>query len=191
MRIYILLGHPNDTSFNGALADAYEAAAIAAGHEVRRQNLGALHFDAVAAPHAPGGGDAGQADNPDLRASQDNLAWCERFVLIYPMWWGHVPALLKGWMEHVLTPGFAFRYHKSDPWWDRLLKGRTAHLIRTSTAPALYARLWYRDCDLVCLKRAVLGYCGVRAVKVRRIGSVGALDATARAKAIDAVARMA
>jgi NAD(P)H dehydrogenase (quinone) len=189
MRIFMLLGHPAATSFNAALADAYETAALAAGHDVRRQNVGALDFDPGALPSAPSA-PTGEAMGADLLASQAHLAWCERFVLIYPMWWGHVPARLKGWMEHVLTPGFAFRYHDQGTGWDSLLSGRTAHLIRTSDAPVFYARLWYRDSDLVCIRRAVLGYCGVKTVRVRRIGRVGAMDAAARARAIAAVARM-
>lgn len=189
MRIFILLGHPNGESFNGLLTDVYEQAAIARGHEVRRLDLGELHFNPALMPHAP----AEEAPPParaDLRQSQSDLAWCDRLVLVYPMWWGHVPALLKSWFEHVLTAGFAFRYHDKDPWWDKLLAGREAHLIRTCDAPSLYARLWYRDADILCLRRAVLGFCGIKVRKVLRIGRVKYLDAKGRQRAIASVAAM-
>jgi len=45
MNIYILLAHPDKTSFNGKLADAYEEALVAKGHNVRRQNIGDMQFD--------------------------------------------------------------------------------------------------------------------------------------------------
>lgn len=187
MRIFILLGHPDTESFNGEIADAYEVAARAAGHEVRRQDVGALAFD----PLLPHGYKAPVPLEPDLVAAQENLAWCERFVLVYPMWWGSMPALLKGWFDRVLLPGFAFKYHDADPWWDRYLTGKTAHIIATSDCPALYARFWYRDGDLIGLKRAILGFCGIKTVKTRRIGRVKYLDRAARDKAIEAVAAMA
>ncbi len=189
MRIFILLGHPSSQSFNGALADAYAEAARAAGHEVRRQDLGWIDFDPGAIPRATTG-DAPPPDAADLRAAQTNLAWCERFVLVYPMWWGSMPARLKSWFEQVLTPGFAFRYHANDPMWDALLGGREAHILRTSDAPALYARFVYHDCDIVCLRRAILGFCGIRTRRVLRIGGVGRMRPAARKRAIARARRM-
>ena len=47
MKIYLLLGHPDTETLNGTLADTYEAEALKKGHEVRRQNLGAMHFDPI------------------------------------------------------------------------------------------------------------------------------------------------
>ncbi|WP_443969516.1 NAD(P)H-dependent oxidoreductase [Sphingobium sp. CR28] len=186
MRIFIVLGHPDGESFNAALANAYEAAARAAGHEVRRQDIGALRFDPVL--------HQGYKDlpplEPDLAESQASLLWCERLVLIYPMWWGGFPALLKGWLDRVLTPGFAFLYHKKGPGWDRHLSGREAHVISTSDCPALYARLWYRNADFTMLARAILGFCGIRVTQRLRIGRVKFLDAAARDKAIGRVCAM-
>ncbi|MBB5984465.1 NAD(P)H-dependent oxidoreductase [Sphingobium lignivorans] len=187
MRIFILLGHPDAASFNGRIADAYEAAARAAGHEVRRQDVGALAFDPILR--------RGHRDpppvEPDVAAAQQALMWCERFVLVYPMWWGGMPALLKGWIDRVLMPGFAFRYHDADPWWDRHLAGRTAHIISTCDCPVLYARWRYRDCDFTGLRHAILGFCGMRTARTKRIGRVKFLDAAAREGALAGVARMA
>lgn len=131
MRIYILLAHPDRDSFNGRLADAYEAAAIARGHEVRRQNLGEMTFD----PVLWHGYRRIQPLEPDLVAGQQNITWCEKWVIFYPIWWGAVPALLKGFFDRALYSDFAYRYHDKDPFWDKLLKGRSAHVITASDAP--------------------------------------------------------
>jgi putative NADPH-quinone reductase len=183
MRIFVLMGHPETDSFNGALADAYVAAARRAGHEVRRQDLGRLAFDPVLR--------GGYADppplEPDLIAAQDNLLWCERFMLFYPMWWGGMPALLKGWFDRVLLPSFAFDYHETGSGWDKRLAGRTAQIVSTCDCPVFYARLWYRNSDFTCLKRAILGFCGVKTERILRIGRVKLLDAAARQKAIGKV----
>lgn len=47
MKIYVLLGHPDPESFNGQIAEAYKAAALAKGHEVRLQKLGEMRFDPI------------------------------------------------------------------------------------------------------------------------------------------------
>ena len=165
MRIYLLLGHPDRNSFNGALADAYEGAARAAGHEVRRQNLGEMTFD----PILWHGYRTIQALEPDLLTAQDNITWCEHWVLIYPIWWGSVPALLKGFFDRALYAGFAYRYHDNDPMWDGLLTGRSAQVITTSDAPRLWTFLAYRNSDLGTVKYATLRFCGVKPVKVTRL----------------------
>lgn len=165
MRIYLLLAHPDRNSFNGALADAYEDEALAAGHEVRRQNLGELAFD----PILHHGYHAIQPLEPDLQAAHDNILWCEHWVMFYPVWWGSVPALLKGFFDRALYSGFAYRYHPSDPLWDGLLKGRSARIVTTSDAPSIWTLLAYRNSDLGTVKRATLGFCGIHPVRVLRL----------------------
>lgn len=168
MKIYLLLAHPDKDTFNGQLADAYEAAARRNGHEVRRQNLGELHFD----PILWKGYKQIQELEPDLRQAQDNISWCQHWVIVYPVWWGSVPALLKGFFDRVLCSGFAYQYHLRGPFWDKLLKGRSAHLITTSDAPALWLWWQYHNSDVNTVRRATLNFCGIAPVAVTRIGRV-------------------
>jgi len=172
MRIYVLVGHPDRDSFNTALADAYCAAAVAAGHDVRRQHLADLAFD----PILHHGYRQIQQLEPDLVEAQQNILWCERWVIFYPVWWGNVPALLKGFFDRTLIAEFAYRYHENDPLWDRLLKGRTAHIVTTSDAPALFLRFVYRNGDVDVVKRATLEFCGFSPVKVTRISPMRYFD---------------
>lgn len=168
MRIYLLLAHPDSSSFNGALADAYEQAAQEKGHDVRRQNLGDLSFD----PILRKGYKVVQDLEPDLVAAQEHIKWCQHWVIIYPVWWGSVPALLKGFFDRVLLPGFAYRPHDHDPFWDKLLTGRTAHIVTTSDAPSLWLRLQYWNSDVNTVRNATLNYCGFSSVKVARLGQM-------------------
>lgn len=165
MRLYVLVGHPDGTSFNSALADAYCAAASLKGHEVRRQDLAKMSFD----PILHHGYNVIQPLEPDLLAAQQNISWCERWVIFYPVWWGNVPALLKGFFDRTLVAEFAYRYHDKDPLWDKLLKGRSAHIITTSDAPALFLRFFYRNGDIDAVKRATLQFCGFSPVQVTRV----------------------
>lgn len=186
MRIYVLLGHPDTDSFNGALADAYCAAATAAGHEIRRHNIGELDFD----PILHHGYRRVQPLEVDLIAAQANLSWCERWVIVYPVWWGNVPALLKGFIDRTLYSEFAYRYHDTDPFWDKLLKGRSGHIVTTSDAPSAWLWLQYRNSDLNAVRRATMEFCGVSPVRVTRIDRVKNLDLNQRQDWLKRIAKM-
>jgi len=164
MKIYLLLAHPDSGSLNAAFADAYELAALEKGHEVRRQNLGELRFDPILWQND----ETAQALEPDLQKAQENILWCEHWVIFYPIWWGSVPALFKGFLDRTLYAGFAYEYHKTDPLWDKLLKGRSAHIFTTCDAPWWWILFAYRNSDLNMVKRAVLQFCGISPVKATR-----------------------
>jgi NAD(P)H dehydrogenase (quinone) len=70
---------------------------------------------------------------PDLLKFQENVRWCTTYVTVFPIWWSDTPALLKGLVDRVWTPGFAFNFRKGlIPGWYRRLKGRRARVIVTS-----------------------------------------------------------
>ena len=106
-RITIIDGHPDPrrARFVHALSDSYAAGAEAAGHEVRRIEVAALRFALLA---ERSDWEHGQVPE-DIAAAQDAISWAEHLVILYPLWLGDVPALLKGFFEQALRPGFAFR----------------------------------------------------------------------------------
>lgn len=163
-RIYLLLAHPDARSFDAAMADAYEAEALARGHEVRRQNLGDMDFD----PTLWRGYKERQGLEPDLKTAQENILWCSHWVIVYPMWWGSYPARFKGFLDRTLLPGFAFKYRDDSPLPEQLLKGRSAQLLITSDAPTAWIRLVYQNADVNSLRQATLSFCGFKPVNVRR-----------------------
>lgn len=136
-RILVLNGRPGGASFCRALAERYAQAAIDAGHEVRLCHVDDLGLDLEApdygAARASGGRAPGWAG-----ALQDDLAWCEHWTIVTPMWWGGPPAALKTAIDRTLLPGFAFRYG-GGPNPQPLLRGRTARVLLTSDTPAA----WY------------------------------------------------
>jgi len=166
--ILILLGHPDRDSLCGALAHNYAIAAGAAGHRVRLIALGELAFD----PVLHHGYHQVQPLEPGLEDAAEAIRACDHLVLVYPTWWGGMPALLKGFFDRVLLPGFAFRYRRDSLWWDRLLAGRSARVITTLDTPPWYYRWIYRDPGIAQVRATILEFCGIRPVRVSRLGVV-------------------
>ena len=138
-KIFLLLGHPDSVGMCTEIADTYEKEAQSAGHEVVRMNIGAMRFD----PILHRGYRAMQELEPDLVRFQELVHWADHFVIVYPVWWVGMPALLKGLFDRAWLPGSAFRYIKTKAgertiFWHRLFRGKTAHIFMTSgTQPFL------------------------------------------------------
>lgn len=108
---------------------------------------------------------------PDLLEAQRLIQWSEHIVLVHPVWWGSVPALLKGFLDRTFLPGFAFKKHEGSlTRWDKLLKGRSAHIIATADQPAWFYRLRYNRPSHHMLKGLLFEFCGVRPVKSTFLG---------------------
>lgn len=138
-KIFLLLGHPDKVGLCNEIADAYEKSARAAGHTVTRLNISEMQFD----PILHQGYRARQELEPDLVRFQTLVMGCDHFVIIHPIWWVGMPALLKGLFDRAWLPGSAFRYIKMKSgkrtiFWNRLMRGKTARIIVTSgTQPLL------------------------------------------------------
>lgn len=172
-KILIIMGHPNKETLCGSLAESYKKGAIKSGAEVREIFVSDLKFDPIL--HL--GYKEIQDLEPDLVDAQELIKWAEHLVFVYPTWWATMPALLKGFIDRTFLPGFAFKYRENSSLWDKFLIGKTARLIITMDAPAWYNFLFYGNAGQKAMKRATLGFCGIKPVKVTTIGSVKMLKA--------------
>jgi NAD(P)H dehydrogenase (quinone) len=164
----MILGHPNNESFCASLADAYCKGAENSRVEIRRINLADLNFDT----NLHKGYKEIQTLEPDLEKAQQDILWAEHIVFVYPIWWATMPALLKGFLDRVFLPGFAFKYKKDSPWWDKLLKGKSARLITTMDAPLLYFWMVYFNAGHKAMKKATLEFCGIKPVNITSFSQV-------------------
>jgi NAD(P)H dehydrogenase (quinone) len=167
-RILVVLGHPANDSFCGAIADSYITGAKASGHEIQFLPLGNLSFD----PVLHNGYGSIQELEPDLVAAQAAITWAQHIVFVYPIWWGAMPALLKGFIDRVFLPGFAFKYRVGSVFWDRLLSGRSAHLLVTMDTPPWYFRWVYRMPGHNQMKRTILEFSGIKPVTISSFGPI-------------------
>jgi putative NADPH-quinone reductase len=167
-RILLILGHPQRDSFCGAIANSYMEGAKAAGNEVQLIVLGNLSFD----PLLHDGYAKIQELEPDLVAGQAAITWAQHIVFVYPIWWGAMPALLKGFIDRIFLPGFAFKYREGSQFWDRLLLGRSARLLVTMDTPPWYFRWVYRMPGHNQMKRTILEFSGIKPVTISSFGPI-------------------
>jgi putative NADPH-quinone reductase len=179
--ITIIQGHPDPDQghFGHVLAAAYRRAAEQAGHEVRLITVAELDFPLL---RSKAEWDRGEPPS-GIREAQQAIAWADHLLICYPLWLGTMPALLKGFLEQALRPGFAIG--KSDdprkPWSERLV-GKSARIVITMGMPGWAYRWWYRAHSLKSLERNILAFCGIKPVHATLVGMVEELDDKGRAK---------
>jgi NAD(P)H dehydrogenase (quinone) len=117
MRLHIVFCHPSHRSFSHAVLEAFRQGLAAAGHTHTLSDLYAIGFEPLLdeaeylretslAPAVP--------PPPDVRAEQALVDGADALVLVFPLWWSDVPAMLKGWFDRVLTNGWAYSYVGDD-----------------------------------------------------------------------------
>lgn len=185
-KILVINGHPDSLSFCSALTDAYIEGGTSSHAQIKRLDVGQLSFN----PNLQFGYRQRTVLEEDLLTAQEYIRWADHLVFVYPTWWGAMPALLKGFLDRILLPGFAFKYRPNSSLWDKLLVGKSAHLIVTTDTPSWYNRLIYRRAGLQLMKRNILQFCGITPVRITEIGPVKPSSPEKRDKWLEKVKRM-
>ena len=172
-RILLIQGHPDAVTPHlcNTLAEAYAEGASAAGHEVRWTDVARLDFPLLRSQQAWEQGTLPAT----LQTAQDDIAWAEHLVLFFPLWLGDMPALLKGFLEQVARPGFAFSAEGNNPFGRKGLTERSARVVVTMGMPALVYRWYFRAHSLKSLERNILGFVGIAPVNETLVGMVDKL----------------
>jgi len=181
-RLTMIQGHP-DPSGNRlchALADAYAEGAAAGGHEVIRIEVARLDFPILRTREEF---ETGQLPE-SLTDAQRAIVSAEHLLMIFPLWHGTMPALLKAFIEQVMRPGIALEYRKCG-FPKGLLTGRSARLVVTMGMPALIYRWYFRAHGVRGLERSVLRFAGMKPVRETLLGMVDAATAAKRGKWLD------
>jgi len=96
----------------------------------------------------------------DVEDMQKKIAESSQLILIYPIWWNEMPAILKGFMDKILTPGFAYKYVNKIP--RPLLKGKSAIAFVTTGSPKIASWIFLGNRFKKILAHDTLGFCGIK-----------------------------
>lgn len=186
-KILVIDAHPDSSHGRlvHALADQYARAAESGGHLVQVVRLCELDFPWLRSAKEFAGRPVGV-----IGSQQEHIRWADHIVIIYPLWLGSMPALLKAYLEQVLRPGFAFAYGKGKALPKKLLSGKSARIVVTMGMPSLFYQLYYRSHSVRSLARNILGFVGFKPVRVTLIGNVEGSPKT-RARSIAALCELA
>ncbi|MFS4581510.1 NAD(P)H-dependent oxidoreductase [Phaeobacter sp. C3_T13_0] len=160
-KIIIFNGHPASSSLSKSLCSAYQTAAVGEGHQVRYHDLSAMNFDI---DYGQAGYQNAKPLEPDLAVFLEDLEWADHVVLATPMWWGALPAKLKGVFDRSFLPGYAFDTRNVNfiglpaP----MLTGKTARVLLTSDTSALWLRLIYGNAVKRVISSQILGFVGIK-----------------------------
>ncbi|MEA3404446.1 MAG: NAD(P)H-dependent oxidoreductase [Pseudomonadota bacterium] len=186
-RIVIIQGIPDPKGkhFGNALAEAYMLSAQEAGHEVKIIEVAHLDFPLLRTQKEFESGEPPAA----IRQAQKTIDWAEHLIILYPLWLGTMPALLKAFLEQVFRPGFAFSAEEGSlP--KKLLIGKSARIIITMGMPALVYRWYFRAHSLKSLERNILRFCGIAPIKETLIGMVETVSDKKREKWLDKMRKL-
>lgn len=167
MKVLLLDAHPDEGRYCSHLMDQYRAA-LPADCEITAVALRDLRYD----PNLTHGYRQRTAWEPDVLRLAEALDACDHLAIVFPMWWGAEPAMLKGLIDRLLLPGFTFAYHDKDTFWDRYMAGRSADVIITMDTPPLFLWLAYGNAIIHRWKKQVLGFVGFKPVRIRPLGRI-------------------
>lgn len=168
----LLLGHPIEDSFNATLASAYACGFEGASGRISKLVLPSLNFDPVLRGK-------GQTLEPDLLRARELIEAAEHLVWVFPAYWASAPAVVRGFIDRIFMPGWAYR-HDGRALPTGLLKGRSSRVIVTMDSPWFWYWLANRGSIHAAMGTATLAYVGIAPVRYTTLYSVRKMSSATR-----------
>ncbi len=161
MKILVVVGHPDPSSFNHALAKVVCDECKTLGHEVTFTDLYAQGFDpCLTAGELPRETTLDQTTQNHC----NDLVEADGIVIVHPNWWGSPPAAVKGWIDRIFRPDIAYRFDEGDSGEGvpvGLLKATKALVLNTANTSEKRETEIFNDPLELIWKRCVFDLCGV------------------------------
>jgi putative NADPH-quinone reductase len=190
MEVLIVLGHPNDNSFNHAIANTCKEKLIENGHSVVFHDLYKENFNPIITKsEIPKNG---QIDNI-IEEHCDDLKNSDGIIVIHPNWWGQPPAIMKGWIDRVIRPGMAYEFEEGDNGEGvpiGLLKAKTGLVFNTSNTSKERENTLFKDPLETIWESCIFDFCGVKQFDRRMFRIVVTSDLKQRQIWLDEVKSM-
>ncbi len=170
MQVLVVLAHPNDDSFNHAIAARALASLTEAGHDAQVLDLYAVGSRAaMSAAERTAYHTERPVLDPMIAEQIELVRGAEALVFIYPTWWSSLPAILKGWLERVMVPGVGFVFDDANKVQPGLTHVRRLVGISTYGSPRRYVRS-INDNGRRTLTRALRMSCGAWTTRTHWLG---------------------
>ena len=150
MNVLVVFAHPEPKSLNGTLKDLAVKKLKDIGNKVKVSDLYHMRFKAILDPD-----DFLELENSDrfspimeqIHAAQTNsfasdikeemerVKWADLIIFQFPIWYGSMPAIMKGWFERILANGFASNMFEGKIYENAMMKGKKAMLSFTTGGP--------------------------------------------------------
>jgi len=161
LNISLILAHPDNQSFNHAIARTAVTQLQKNGYRVIFHDLYAEQFDPLLpSPEIP----TETLLPPDIVKHCDEISSADGIIIVHPNWWGQPPAILKGWVDRVIRPGVAYKFLDGDQGEGipvGLLKAQAAIVFNTSNTPPEREREVFGDPLQLLWKNCIFDLCGV------------------------------
>jgi NAD(P)H dehydrogenase (quinone) len=152
----LVIAHARRSSLTGQVADAFSKAATANGHEFEWADLARERFDPVLREaDEPDWDNPGKAYSEEVQREMHRIERNEATVMVFPIYWWSMPALLKGWIDRVWNNGWAYgarAFPHQRVWMIGIAGGLEASFAKRGYDTAIQTQL-----DV-----GILDYCGVR-----------------------------
>ena len=125
------------------------------------------------------------APPPSLKPAVDSIVSADHIVLVFPLWLGTMPALVKAFLEQVIRPGGAFSYEKHGA--KKLLAGRSAHIVVTMGLPARLYQTYFCSHGIRGLRRSVFKFAGLSPVRTTMFGMIESASDATRSRWLEAM----
>ncbi len=172
MKVLIVLAHPNDSSFNHAIANQAHDTLKKNGHTVIFHDLYKENFEAI----LPGQEIPRDVDLPSIISQHcEEAVTADGIIIVHPNWWGMPPAILAGWVDRVLRPGVAYEFIEGDSGEGvpvGLLSADKALIFNTSnTYPEREKEVFGDPLELIW-KNCIFDLCGVTSLDRSMFGVI-------------------
>ena len=165
MNHLIIYSHPNQNSYTLAVVNRIIAHAEENSEMIKLIDLYGEKFQPILTTS-----DFDPIVSEDVLAHQKLLTWCDKLTIVAPLWWGHLPAIFKGYFDRVLTAGFAFNYVNEQS--EGLLNHIKAHIIINTGAPnKMYQENGMHDALKTILIDNTFAFCGMDA-RISFLGNI-------------------
>ncbi|MBF0216846.1 MAG: NAD(P)H-dependent oxidoreductase [Candidatus Omnitrophica bacterium] len=189
MKHLIVYCHPNPASFNHAILEKVKETFENGKNEVRIRDLYQLDLDPVLKGKDLMLMKEGKVEK-DVEEEQKNIVWADTITFIYPIWWTGLPARLKGYIERVFTPGFAYAYTEKGP--EGLLKSKKVLILNTTGSPReRYEAMGMFKSFYNTMDTGIFEFCGMKVIGHEFFSAVPFVSQDHRADMLDEVEQIA